>query len=390
MRRFFGYPVVLLLLGSLWFTSICHAQTTVHTLVFGGLTRSYRLHLPTNYTGATPVPLVFNLHGYTSNAQQQELYSEMNAVADTAGFILCYPDGVNNAWNSGFTLPYYSGVDDVGFISTLIDVISGQYNIDPARVYSCGMSNGGYMSYRLACDLENRIAAIASVTGSMTLIQQLNCSCNRPMPVLQIHGTADATVPYIGGSGSMGIDDVIGYWKSHNQCAAPATLDTLANISLTDFSTVTTQWYPSCDSGVEVGLFKVEGGSHTWPGATYLIPGLVTNQDFEASIEIWKFFYRFRHPNATLTSVNGAPVEHTPIVSPNPVVLGRGNDQLKVSGLGPEARLQLMDLHGQAVATWTAAGEVSEMDMGKFPSGIYLLQIIGSDRQTCHKVVVQR
>lgn len=390
MRRIHRFRLVLLLLGILWFSGNSLAQTTVHSLTFGGLTRSYRLHLPTNYTGTTAVPLVFNLHGYTSNAFQQELYSEMNAVADTAGFIVCYPDGVNNAWNSGFTLPYYSGVDDVGFISTLIDVLSGQYNIDAARVYSCGMSNGGYMSYRLACDLEDRIAAIASVTGSMTLIQQLNCNCNRPVPTLQIHGTADATVPYIGGSGSMGIADVIGYWQSHNQCAVPATLDTLPDINLTDFSTVTTQWYPSCDSGVEVGLFKVEGGGHTWPGATFLIPGLVTNQDIEASVEIWKFFSRFRHPNATLSGIDGDGIGAAPGISPNPVCLGRGNDHLKISGLHADTRLQLVTMDGRVLAEQIAAGETAQMDMGDLPAGIYLLRIIGSGQEAFHRVVVQR
>lgn len=382
--------LVLLLLGILWFSGNALAQTTVHSLTFGGLTRSYRLHLPPTYTGATAVPLVFNLHGYTSNALQQEFYSEMNAVSDTAGFILVYPDGVNNAWNSGFSLPYYGGVDDVGFISTLIDALDQQYNIDLTRVYSCGMSNGGFMSYRLACDLESRIAAIASVTGSMTTIQQANCNSSRSMPILEIHGTADGTVPYAGGSGMMAIDDVMSYWQGHDNCLTPAILDTLPDISTSDFSTVTSQWHPTCDSSAEVGHFKIEGGGHTWPGATFLIPGLVTNQDIEASVEIWKFFRRFRNLQATATAVVDPHEVAGPVVSPNPLVLGRGNARLRVAGVAPGAQLTLLDMQGQPVAAGTATAEFSEMEVKHLPVGIYLLRIIGSDRQTCHRVVVQQ
>ena len=170
-------------------------QTMVYSMQHGGVTRSYRLYVPPSYTGTVPVPLVFNLHGYTSNATQQEFYSGMNAVADTAGFIVCYPDGINNAWNSGFTPPYHSGVDDVGFISALIDLLGTAYNVNLARVYACGMSNGGYMSFRLACDLDERIAAVASVTGSMSTLQASNCTAARAVPVCQIHGDDDQTVP---------------------------------------------------------------------------------------------------------------------------------------------------------------------------------------------------
>jgi polyhydroxybutyrate depolymerase len=359
------------------------AQTTVHTMNFGGLTRSYRLHLPPTYTGATAVPLVFNLHGYTSNAMQQEFYSGMNAVSDTAGFILVFPDGVNNSWNSGFTPPYYSGIDDVQFISVLLDSLQAAYNIDPARVYSCGMSNGGFMSYRLACDLEQRIAAIASVTGSMTTLQLNNCAASRPMPVLEIHGTADATVPYTTTSLSMGIDSVVRFWRNTNGCTGIPQYDTLPNVNLVDFSTVTTQWYRGCNDNVEVLLYKIANGGHSWPGAVFQIPNVVTNGDILASVEIWKFFYRFIHPNPVLTGSQNIAVSRAPIVAPQPV-----QDVIQILQLQPDAHVTLQDLSGKQLGAWVADAAALTIDAQSLPAGMYLLRIQQSGALHSLKVLV--
>lgn len=277
------------------FASFAVGQSTTASFDFEGQTRSYRLYVPASYQAGTPSALVFNLHGYTSNAQQQEFYSGMNAVADTAGFILVYPDGVNSSWNSGFGSSYSGGVNDVGFISALIDSLSAAYSIDSLRIYSCGMSNGGFMSFRLACDLQHRIAAIASVTGTMSPMQLDSCKGLRAVPVLQIHGTNDPTVPY-GGSGiSASVDATLNYWRSINQCNATIVHDTFPDLVTTDLSTVSSQMQ-DCILNTEVVHFKIENGGHTWPGAL-AIPGLgVTNQDINGSNEIWKFFLRHRRP----------------------------------------------------------------------------------------------
>jgi polyhydroxybutyrate depolymerase len=363
-------------------SGVCFAQTQVYSLNFGGLTRSYRLYLPANYTGTTAVPLVFNLHGYTSNAFQQEFYSGMNAVADTAGFILCYPDGVNSSWNSGFSSPYYGGVNDVGFLSTLLDSLLANYNIDAARVYSCGMSNGGFMSYRLACDLESRIAAIASVTGSMTTLQLSNCQATRAVPVLEIHGTNDGTVSY-GNSGlSMGIDSVLGYWRSVNGCTAPPVYDTLPDL-VQEQSTVTTQWYGGCTDNVEVAHYKIENGGHTWPGAPFQIPGAVTNMDINASVEIWKFFYRFSHPNPVLTGISTQPKGEVPVVIPNPA-----KEHFRVLNLVDGAKLTLVDLSGKEVGTWQTNAAVLEIETAAFVPGIYFLKVNQDGATTTTKILI--
>ena len=161
-----------------------------------GVLRDYNFRVPSGYDGSTALPLVINMHGYTSNASQQEFYSNMTPIAEEQNFFVVYPNGIGNAWNVGFPgVPFVNGVDDVGFINALIDTLTNNYLVDLTRVYSTGMSNGGYMSYRLACELNDRITAIASVTGSMNDSMRYHCYNPQSIPVLEIHGTDDPTVP---------------------------------------------------------------------------------------------------------------------------------------------------------------------------------------------------
>ena len=252
----------------------CPAQTQTGSFTYDGLVRNYRVHLPTSCLG---LPLVFNLHGLGSNAAQQEFYSGFNSVADANDFILVYPDGINNEWNITGT-----GVDDVGFISALIDSMKKEHDVDLNRVYSTGMSMGGFMSYRLACQLSDRIAAIASVTG---LLATFPCSPSRSVPVMQIHGTADGTVAY------SGVNSTVSFWVGHNNCPANPVVTNLPDIDMNDGSTVTKSYYGLCDDSTEVILYTVNNGGHTWPDATIDIG--VTNHDFNASSEIWDFFKKY-------------------------------------------------------------------------------------------------
>jgi polyhydroxybutyrate depolymerase len=275
------------------------AQTTTGSIEHDGIVRNYRLHLPPNLPAGSHPPLVFNLHGYSSNAQQQELYSGMNAVADTAGFIVCYPDGIGNAWNIG--VAGGSTADDVGLIAALIDKFHNENGIDLERVYSCGMSNGGFFSYRLACEMGDRIAAIASVTGSMTTALLNDCDPIRPMPVLEIHGDADPVVDYNGATGIAAIPDVFSYWAGHNGCVSPGLNGTIPDIAPNDQCTASFESYFACNDLAEVILITVHNGGHTWPGAFHTVVFGATCQDFNASVEIWKFFngHKLDLPSAT-------------------------------------------------------------------------------------------
>lgn len=264
------------------------------TLQHNGVTREYRLYVPAIYDPATPVPLVFNLHGYGSNMQQQEFYGDFKPIADTANFIIVHANGLLDGTGTRFWNTFGSSatVDDLGFLVALLDEISADYAIDQDRVYSTGMSNGGFMSYDLACFRSERFAAIASVTGTMIAPRLANCACTHPMPVMQIHGTADATVPYAGGGGFVGVESLVDYWRDFNDCSPTPTITPVPNTSTTDGCTVEHYVYGGGDAGSTVELFKVLGGGHTWPGAVFNTG--VTNQDINASVEIWRFFSRYR------------------------------------------------------------------------------------------------
>ncbi|KAF0195712.1 MAG: hypothetical protein FD166_2885, partial [Bacteroidetes bacterium] len=175
--------------------------------VFDGITRSWIVYLPAGFNAEESLPLMIALHGYTQNGQEIMQFSDFNTIADTGRFVVVYPNGVDNAWNVGFSGG--STADDVGFLSALIDTLHQQYNIDYERVYATGLSNGGFMSYRLACELGNRIAAIAPVAGTMTDESLLACAPQRMMPVLHIHGTADLIVNYNGGFGIRSVEQVL-------------------------------------------------------------------------------------------------------------------------------------------------------------------------------------
>ena len=271
-------------------------EVTETTILHDGLDRSYILYVPTSYSSNNSTPLVLNLHGYSSNAGQQMIYSNFYPIADAEGFILVHPQGTIDEmglafWNVGDI----SDVDDVGFLNALIDTIASQYNINPSRVYSMGMSNGGFMSYRLACELSDKICAISSVTGSMNTVQINLCSPEHPIPVMQIHGTADPTVLFGGNSlwGIEAIEDVISYWVNFNQCNMDPIFNNIPNTNTLDLCEAEHYIYENGLNDSSVEFYKIINGGHTWPGALIPLTGNNTNQDFNASEKIWEFFNKY-------------------------------------------------------------------------------------------------
>lgn len=309
---------ILFIACSLLFLNSISAQTTVTgSFFFGGINRTYRLYVPVTYNAAKATPLVMNLHGYGSNNVEQELYGNFKPIADTAGFLLVHPNGTpdqtnTNHWNNFGT----SNVDDVGFLSALIDTLAKSYNINQSRVYSTGMSNGGFMSYALACNLSQRIAAVASVTGSMTNAAITACNPSRSTPVMQIHGTADATVPYAGNFLFAPIENVVALWVTKNNCSSTPVITQVPNTNTVDGCTATHYVYVNGQNGKTVEFYKVNGGGHSWPGAPINLN--VTNQDFSASVEIWRFFRKY-NLNGLIAGETETP-EHLSLisVSPNP------------------------------------------------------------------------
>lgn len=271
---------------------LAKSQETINdTITFDSLRRSFILYVPANYNSNTPTPLVFNFHGWTSNANEQMFYGDFRKIADTAGFIIVHPLGTPdtaglNYWNANWG----GEVDDIGFTKAMIDSISEDYSINLDRVYSTGMSNGGFMSFTLACEISEHFAAIASVTGSMNYNTISTCSPQHPIPVLQIHGTKDAIVPY-SESLYMPINSILNYWIEHNNCDSIPTKTLISNINETDNSTAEHYKYSNGDNDVSVEHYKIINGAHTWPGAPIAFG--TTNYDIDASEKIWQFFSKY-------------------------------------------------------------------------------------------------
>jgi polyhydroxybutyrate depolymerase len=256
-------------------------------LTFGGLGRSFHVHVPASYAGQ-PTPLVLDFHGYTSNGDQEVLLTGMNAKADAAGFIAVHPDGTGSptGWNAGACCgsAATTGVDDVGFVRAMLTELESRLCVDQRRVFATGMSNGGFLSHRLGCELADRIAAIAPVAGVMGVEA---CTPARAIPVLDFHGTADMIVPYAGNPamGFKSVADTMAGWAERDGCGATPE----RSFMMADMHCET---YPGCRQGAEVTLCTVEGGGHTWPGGLPIPTGVTS--PVKATDLMWTFFSR--HP----------------------------------------------------------------------------------------------
>ncbi len=346
------------------------AQTVADSLLIDGSYRTYRVHTPPGFNTAEHLPLVFNLHGLTSTGEQQELYSEMNAVADVERFVVVYPDGVNNSWNLGL-----GAVDEYSFFTGMMDLLEITHNIDPDRIYSCGMSQGGFMSFVLACSIYDRIAAIATVAGSMAPGLNLVCSPTRPVPVMMIHGTADGIVPYTGGIQNMAVEDAIDFWSQHDNCVGLPVTTPFPDIVLQDFCTATRIDHPLCAASSMVSLIRVDGGGHTWPGAS--IPIGVTNQDFEASQTIWDFFDQY-DINGALSAVEVRARGEDFILLPTVF-----NDQPAFTNRSNElAEVRVVDAVGKMVLIFTVAPtSTREVNTSNWCDGKYLWFVTTGSKQ---------
>ena len=360
-----------IILAFIFFTALlsqAFAQQSIKAnIIHNQLQRNFSFYVPASYIKGTAVPLVFNLHGYSSNAEQQEFYGDFRKIADTAGFIIVHPNGTVfpqtgfQFWNVG--LVGNSNVDDVGFIHAIIDTLSKAYSIDENRIYSTGMSNGGFMSYHLAC-LSDRFAAIASVTGSMTALTQVLCKNARPMPIMEIHGTADAVVNYNGSSGILSIPEVLNFWIQKNGLDANAVIKmNVPDLNTGDGSNAEHFYYPG---SYEVEHYKVINGGHTWPGTPFVIG--TTCQDFNASEVIWNFFNK--HNKQTVNTRETTQMEVS--VSPNPA-----NEYIWI-GLKDNVKrpvsVVIRNLYGQIIFEHQIVDDPFYMDIRSIPSGVCLIQ----------------
>lgn len=221
-----------------------------------GTPRSYDLFVPTTYDPTALAPLVVNFHGLFGTPPQQAEFSQFDATAETHGMLVAYPEGIGQSFNAGVCCGTASStdVDDVGFARALVADVAAKMCVDPRRVYATGMSNGGHMAHRLACEAADLFAAAASVTGVLSLAGR--CTPSRPISMIQFHGTADLIVSY---DGFPNVPDMMAAWAARNGCSASSEVTF-------DQGDMLCETWPGCDAGVEVSLCTIDGGGHCWPG----------------------------------------------------------------------------------------------------------------------------
>ena len=292
-----GIAAAAILLVLLFAIAFAIANHTNGKIVSSGETRRYLLYVPETLEQSNPVPLVITIHGFAQWPANQANVSRWNEVADREGFIVVYPSGTGfpKRWRTspdqgdGFTA-------DITFISDLIDRLEQEYNIDPARIYANGLSNGAGMTLALGCELSERIAATAGVGGAY-IYQLQDCKPARTVPMIAFHGTADPIVPYYGGP-SEGFDipfPNIPTWMKER--AALNGCDTTP-IMMTPVGGATGMRYTDCTDGAEVIFYSIAGGGHTWPGGDALPRWITgeTNMDISATETIWQFFRQHTLP----------------------------------------------------------------------------------------------
>lgn len=266
---------------------IARPGTSIQRIESGGLERNYLLHVPPGYDGSQPVPLVISLHGLASNAIQQATYSRWNDVADAQTFVAVYPQGTGRParWNSGGSrLGGDNGVDDIQFMRDLLTDLSKRLCIDPARIYVNGISNGGGMSYRIACQMADQVAAVGTVAGAFYEFPG-GCHPSRPVPIIAFHGTADPLVNF-NGNPRLGLPKIITWaseWAARNGCTTTEAIPPQGEVSGIH--------YMGCKGDADVVLYRIEGGGHTWPGSSVPVFFLgKTTRDINATDTMWAFF----------------------------------------------------------------------------------------------------
>lgn len=355
------------------------AQTTSHTITIGSDVRTYYVYRPTAFNQQTEsLPVIFALHGLGGNASQMMLVG-FNQIADTARAIVVYPEGKLNsynqqAWANGTALQ--SNANDVQLINVLIDTLYYRYNINLSKVYVAGLSMGGIMAHRLGCRLSNRIAAIASMTGTISTDDLTNCTPAFPMPVIHWHGTADGTVPY--NSGQLPtlelVPSTMHYWLTKNNCTPFDSLVTAIPDNVTDGYTIDKIEYSNCPGTVKVELWRINNGPHTW----FYQPA----NDADGAKEFWRFFRKFQHSSPAPASMRETIELKQVTVFPNP----SNNGWIQIDGISNYANIEVYNLEGKLLLQSTINSTEKVFLEQK---GIYLIKVIQSNEISIHKVIVQ-
>ena len=298
MRKVSMIVLVLLLLLQVRSVGAAPSGLSAAHLNHGNELRTYWTYLPAGISANSSVPLLFVLHGSAGSGEDMIAITRhgFERIADKEKFVVVYPDALERRWNDqGGT------VDDVGFLLAIVDKLVADGLVDKNRIYVAGISNGGMMAQRLACEQADRIAGIATVAGGLPEPLQATCKPARALPVLVIHGTEDPIVPWSGGAVA-GFEDfgkvlsareTAKFWAANNRCGDGGVIAAEPDRDPKDGTRVKMEVFASCPAGAAVKLAAVEGGGHTWPGGYQYLPERFigrTSQDVDANMLIWDFF----------------------------------------------------------------------------------------------------
>lgn len=365
------------LLLALAISTISWSQQTNESVDIGGVNRTYVQYLPTGFNPATEsLPVVFCLHGI-GDVSTNMANIGYNQISDTARFIPVYPQGLNNSfgqssWANGTLLA--STANDIDFFHAMMNDLILNHNADPAKIYVSGFSMGSIMSYKLACELNNRVAAIGAMSGTMSTEDLTNCVPTYVTPVIHFHGTADGTVPYdTGALPSLSlVPETINYWIAAHTCAA-ASDSTQIPDTAGDGYTVDRFVYQGCTPLESVEFWRINGGDHEY----FYEPA----NDFTESIECWRFFRQWAHTNpadAAIETLSTSGIQ----IAPNPTegvieITTTANDHLEVYSTAGEL------LFSQDILSGTTTIDLSELS-----SGIYLVKL-NSLPELSERIVIQ-
>ena len=377
-------------------TMVTTAQTSYDSILIKNDWRTFLLHLPKAYNNSHTYPLVIGLHGGGGKALQFAYTSELSEKADSAGFIIVYPEGKKNpgalgarTWNAGYCCASnaINGTDDVGFIDQLITTLISTFPIDTARIYATGHSNGGMMCYRLAAELSDKIAAIAVSSGTLT--RNYPFSPRRPVPIIHFHSYKDLNVPYYGGAitgvvppvHSPPIDSVMNVWAVFNAC-------TILNDTVHKSSTYNEVVFKNGKCKSELNLYITYDGGHAWPGGK---PGGGVDSDtpstaINANFLLWNFFQR--HTLACpSTGISQVTSDQRLVVFPNPVT--EFYNLLSVQLPSGWCNIRIYDGTQRIVKSYLHLRGTIALDISTLSNGFYLIEAVTEEGTIKQKFIKQ-
>ncbi len=362
------------------FDTFSQSSFTIENLVFDGLNRQYKIYIPSTYDGSSQFPVIFTFHGGGGTFDDSIAMSDFSALAENENFIAVYPQAAvdpldgSNAWLHKAPTSH----DDIYFIEAIIDALSNQFSIDTNRVYACGYSEGGIFSYELACRLNNKIAAISSVSGSMLTDSFRDeyyglgfCTPVHPTAVLLIQGTADFNYhstyngfqPYY-----MSVQETATYWAAYNNCNLEASVSDVPNTNTSDGSVVERYSWTTAAGCLYVEELKVIGGGHDWPGS-------FGNMDINSTQEIWNFVSNY--DLGGIISCNGLSTSDYNATNPNIVFYPNPtrNELTVESNFQTPQNFKIFNIRGQEVLSGALEVTPTKIDVSGLSKSVYILKI---------------